>query len=130
MSTRRRRSASATVPESKVDGPEAEVKEIPVVTVKVPEFEVMAAFDNLRTQIGGIDSKLKSMDEKMRPVDLGRIEEGMKATTSAVGELRGSLTDVEKELRMYNTLFKAVLGVGVVGVLLVIGVILRLTGHL
>jgi hypothetical protein len=63
-------------------------------------------------------------------MDLKSIENNMMFSISALGQANKSLVEVEKELHMLTTLFKAVLGVGVVGVVLVVGVILRLTQYI
>ena len=63
-------------------------------------------------------------------VDLKSIENNMRVSITALGQVNNSLASFEKELHMLTTLFKVVLGVGVVGVVLVIGVILRLTSYI
>ena len=135
MSTRRRRSSSEVKEAQNVLDSEkslaAPVAEMPVAELKaVPEAEVKAGPDYIITRFDGIDSKLETLDEKIKPVDLKGIEDKVMASNVASGEVSKRLDNVEKELRMFNTFFKAVLGVGAVGVILIITVILRLTGHL
>ena len=74
------------------------------------------------------DAMVRSGPDSRPPVDLRSIENTM--VLERVNEISNSLVSVEKELHTLSTIFKVVLGVGVLGVLLVVGVILRLSRYI
>jgi hypothetical protein len=122
------------VPDVEVKAPDTDVKAVPYAELSVPDAEVeavpeaesKAGPDYLRTQIEGIDSKLKAIDEKTKPVDLKSIDDKMMFTIAALGELNKNLASVEKEICMLSNIAKIFVGIGGVGVIVFILYTLRM----
>jgi hypothetical protein len=82
-----------------------------------PDAEMKVSFDNLRTQIEGLDSKLKIIGDKITPVDLKSIEDKMTRTLESVNEVNKSLASVEKEMKVLQTYAGYFIGLGAAGVI-------------
>ena len=78
----------------------------------------------------GVEAAKHSTEPRaITQVDLKSIENHMMFSIAALGQANNSLDKLGKEIHMLTTFFKVVLGVGVVGVILCVAGILRLTGH-
>ena len=75
------------------------MEDVPTAKSEVPIAGVTAVFDNLRTQMEGIDTRLKLIGDKTIPVDLKRIEDEMKHTRDVVDEVNNNLASIEKRLQ-------------------------------
>jgi hypothetical protein len=125
------------VPTPELKAPVVEAKSVPYAELGVPDAEVMAprvdekfGLDYLKTQIADIDSRLRILNEKVKPVDLKAVEDKMMFTIAAVGETNKGLVSIEEEIRVFTTIAKVVFGIGVLGLLGVLWGILRLTGRI
>jgi hypothetical protein len=76
--------------------------------------------DYLGTRIEGIDSELKTIDEKVAPVDLKGIENSLILSIATVDETNKSLAKVENGLHVLNLYAKIFVGLGAVGVLILL----------
>ena len=74
------------------------------------------------------DAMVRSGPDSRPPVDLRSIENTV--VLERVNEIGNSLVSVEKELHTLSTIFKVVLGVGVVGLLGVLWGVLRMAGRI
>ena len=95
-----------------------------------PSVEMKTGTDSLGTQIEGIDSKLKVIDDKITSVDLKGIEDKMIFTISAVGEMNKNVANIEKELHSLGTYAQIVICLGVGGIFTMIIYFLRLTNRI
>jgi len=125
------------VPTPELKASVVEAKSVPYAELGVPDAEVMAprvdekfGLDYLKTQIADIDSRLRILNEKVKPVDLKAVEDKMMFTIAAVGETNKGLVSIEEEIRVFTTIAKVVFGIGVLGLLGVLWGILRLTGRI
>ena len=125
------------IPTLELKAPVVEAKSVPYAELGVPDAEVMAprvdekfGLDYLKTQIADIDSRLRILNEKVKPVDLKAVEDKMMFAIAAVGETNKGLVSIEEEIRVFTTIAKVVFGIGVLGLLGVLWGILRLTGRI
>ena len=125
------------VPTPELKVPVVEAKSVPYAELGVPDAEVMAprvdemfGLDYLKTQIADIDSRLRILNEKVKPVDLKAVEDKMMFTIAAVGETNKGLASIEKEIRVFTTIAKVVFGIGVLGLLGVLWGVLRMAGRI
>ena len=101
-------------------------------SIRVREAEKPAANVKIRPKL---ETRIKDIagpkiDDEAALMELKDVENGMMAQNLAVGDMSKSVVDVEKELHMLTTLFMVALSLGSVGVVLMAGTILRLTGHI
>ena len=125
------------VPTPELKASVVEAKSVPYAELGVPDAEEKAprvdekfGLDYLKTQIADIDSRLRILDAKVKPVDLKAVEDKMMFTIGAVGVTNKSLASIEEEIRVFTTVAKVVFGIGVLGLLGVLWGILRLTGRI
>jgi hypothetical protein len=78
--------------------------------------ELKAAFDNVRTQIDGIDSKLKTISDKITPMDLKMIEDKIALTLEKLNGANNSLTNIEKDVHNLVIYAMTFLGLGGLGI--------------
>jgi hypothetical protein len=103
---------------------------VPDAETKTPMAEERAVQDYFKTWIEGIEFRLRIIDEKVKPVDMKSVEDKLMFTISAIGETNKSLASIEEEIRMFTTVAKVVLGIGVVGLLGVLWGVLRMAGRI
>jgi hypothetical protein len=118
------RSSRKAAPTRKVPGKKGSIRvqkaEKPIADLKTnPDLE---------TRIEDIAES--RINDEAALMEMKDIENNMKFQNVAVGEMSMSVFNVKKELHTLTTLFKVTLGVGSVGVVLVVGIILRLTQYI
>jgi len=125
------------VPTPELKASVVEAKSVPYAELSVPDAETKtpmaeerAVQDYFKTWIEGIEFRLRIIDEKVKPVDMKSVEDKLMFTISAISETNKSLASIEKEIRMFTTVAKVVLGIGVVGLLGVLWGVLRMAGRI
>lgn len=79
--------------------------------------ELKAAFDNVRSQIDGVDSKLKTIADKITPTDVKMIEDKIALTIDKVNEANIVLARIEKDVHILVIYAMAFIGIGTIGLL-------------
>jgi hypothetical protein len=118
------RSSRKAAPTRKVAGKKGSIR---VQKAEKPIADLKTSPD-LETRIEDIAES--RINDEAALIEMKDIENNMKFQNVAVGEMSKSVFNVEKELHTLTTLFKVTLGVGSVGVVLVVGIILRLTQYI